>query len=49
MNAISQLLEREDTMLFSITFNGFDAHDKSISFNIEVYTNQGDERMLIAQ
>jgi hypothetical protein len=40
MNAISQLLEKEDTSLFSITFNGFNAKDKNIQFNIEVFTNQ---------
>lgn len=49
MNAISQLLEKEDTMLFSITFNWFNAQDKNITFNIEVYTNQDDERSLMAQ
>ena len=49
MHAISQLLEKEDTSLFSITFNWFNAADKSIQFNIEVYTNQEDERALIAQ
>ncbi len=49
MNAISQLLEKEDTSLFSITFNWFNAEDKSIQFNIEVFTNQEDERTLIAQ
>ena len=49
MNAISQLLEKEDTTLFSITFNGFNAQDKNITFNIEVYTNQDDERSLLAQ
>jgi hypothetical protein len=49
MNAISQLLEKEDTTLFSITFNGFDAQAKNISFSIEVYTNQEDERVLLAQ
>ena len=49
MNAISQLLEKEDTTLFSITFNWFNAKDKNITFNIEVYTNQDDERSLMAQ
>lgn len=49
MSAISQLLEKEDTSLFSITFNWFNAEDKSIQFNIEVFTNQEDERTLIAQ
>lgn len=49
MNAISQLLEKEDTMLFSITFNWFDAKDKNITFSIEVYTNQEDERNLMLQ
>ena len=49
MNAISQLLEKWDTTLFSITFNGFNAQDKNITFNIEVYTNQDDERSLMAQ
>ena len=49
MNAISQLLEKEDTTLFSITFNWFNAQDKNITFNIEVYTNQDDERSLMAQ
>ena len=49
MNAISQLLEKEDTTLFTITFNGFNAKDKNITFNIEVYTNQDDERSLMAQ
>ena len=49
MHAISQLLEKEDTSLFSITFNWFNAADKSIQFNIEVYTNQEDERALISQ
>jgi hypothetical protein len=49
MSAISQLLEKEDTSLFSITFNGFNASDKSIQFNIEVYTNQKDEEALMAQ
>ncbi len=49
MNAISQLLEKEDTSLFSITFNGFNAKDKNIQFNIEVFTNQEDERNLLQQ
>ena len=49
MNAISQLLEKEDTTLFSITFNWFNAQDKNITFSIEVYTNQDDERSLMAQ
>ena len=49
MNVISQLLEKEDTTLFSITFNGFNAEDKNITFNIEVYTNQEDERSLMEQ
>ena len=49
MNAISQLLEKEDTTLFSITFNWFNAKDKNITFRIEVYTNQDDERSLMAQ
>ena len=49
MNAISQLLEKSDTSLFSITFNWFNAQDKNITFNIEVYTNQDDERSLMAQ
>ena len=49
MSAISQLLEKEETSLFSITFNGFNASDKSIQFNIEVYTNQEDEKALMAQ
>jgi len=49
MNAISQLLERNDTSLFSITFNGFNAKDKNIQFNIEVYTNQEDEKALMQQ
>ena len=49
MNAISQLLEKEDTTLFSITFKWFNAQSKSISFNIEVYTNQEDERNLLSQ
>ena len=49
MNAISQLLENEDTALFSITFKWFNAQSKNISFNIEVYTNQEDERNLMAQ
>lgn len=49
MNAINQLLEKEDTAMFSITFNWFNAQDKNITFNIEVYTNQADERALLAQ
>lgn len=49
MNAINQLLEKEDTAMFSITFNWFNAQDKNITFNIEVYTNQSDERALLAQ
>jgi hypothetical protein len=49
MSAISQLLEKEDTSLFSITFNGFNAADKSIQFNIEVFTSQEDERALMQQ
>ena len=49
MNAISQLLEKEDTSLFSITFNWFDAQEKSIEFTIEVYTNQEDEKSLMQQ
>ena len=49
MSAISQLLEKEDTSLFSITFNWFNAKDKSIDFNIEVYTNQEDEKSLMQQ
>ena len=49
MSAISQLLEKEDTALFSITFNWFNAKDKSIQFNIEVFTNQDDEKALMQQ
>ncbi len=49
MNAISQLLEKWDTTLFSITFNWFNAADKNIQFNVEVYTTQEDERALMAQ
>lgn len=49
MNAISQLLEKSDTTLFSITFNWFNAADKNIKFNIEVYTNQDDEKALMKQ
>ena len=49
MNAVSQLLEKEDTSLFSITFNWFNAADKNIQFNIEVYTNQEDEKSLMSQ
>lgn len=49
MNAINQILEKEDSSLFSITFNWFNAQDKDITFNIEVYTNQNDERSLIAK
>ena len=49
MNAISQLLEKWDTTLFSITFNWFNAQDKKITFNIEVYTNQDDEKSLLSQ
>jgi hypothetical protein len=49
MNAISQLLEKEDTSLFSITFNWFNAADKNIQFSVEVYTNQEDERALMSQ
>lgn len=49
MNAINQLLEKRDTSLFSITFNGFNAQDKNITFNIEVFTNQSDEKSLMAQ
>ena len=49
MNAISQLLEKADTTLFSITFNWFNAADKNIKFNVEVYTNQEDEKALMSQ
>lgn len=49
MNAIDQLLENADSAMFAITFNGFNAQSKDITFNIEVYTNQNDERVLIAQ
>jgi len=49
MNAISQLLEKQDTTLFSITFNWFNASDKNIKFNIEVYTNQEDEKALMSK
>ena len=49
MNVISQLLEKNDTSLFSITFNWFNAQDKKITFSIEVFTNQDDERTLISQ
>ena len=49
MNAINQLLEKEDSALFSITFNWFNAQDKNITFNIEVYTTQSDERSLMAK
>ena len=31
------------------TFNGFNAKDKNIQFNIEVYTNQEDEKALMQQ
>lgn len=49
MSAIDQLLETDQTALFSITFNGFNAQDKNITFNIEVYTNQNDEKTLMEQ
>ena len=49
MNAINQLLEKEDSALFSITFNWFNAQDKNITFNIEVYTTQSDERSLMSK
>lgn len=49
MNAISQILEKEDTSLFSITFNGFNASDKSLHFNIEVSTTKEDEKVLKEQ
>ena len=49
MNAINQLLEKWEFSLFSITFNWFNAADKSIKFNIEVYTNQEDEKALMLQ
>lgn len=49
MNAISQLLEKEDVTLFSITFNWFNAGDENINFNIEVYTTKDDERALKEQ
>ena len=49
MSAINQLLEKEDTSLFSITFNWFNAQDENITFNIEVFTNQNDERSLMLQ
>ena len=49
MNAINQLLEKEDSALFSITFNWFNAEDRNITFNIEVYTTQSDERSLMAK
>lgn len=49
MSAIDQLLETDQTALFSITFNWFNAQDKNITFNIEVYTNQKDEKTLMEQ
>ena len=49
MNAIDQLLEKWELSLFSITFNWFNAADKNIKFNIEVYTNQEDEKALMLQ
>lgn len=49
MNAINQLLENEDTAMFSITFNWFNAKSENITFNIEVFTNQSDEKALISQ
>lgn len=49
MNAINQLLEKWEFSLFSITFNWFNAADKNIQFNIEVYTNQEDEKALMLQ
>lgn len=49
MSAISQLLEKEDTTLFSITFNWFNAEDENIQFNVEVYTSQEDEKSLMEQ
>ena len=49
MSAISQLLEKEDTTLFSITFNWFNAQDENIVFNVEVYTSQEDEKTLKLQ
>ncbi len=49
MGAIDQLLETDQTALFSITFNWFNAQDKNITFNIEVYTNQNDEKTLMEQ
>lgn len=49
MNAINQILEKGDSTLFSITFNWFNAQDKDITFRIEVYTNQTDEKALLAK
>jgi len=49
MNWMNQLLENEDSATFSITFNGFNARDKDITFDIEVFTSQTDERALMAQ
>lgn len=49
MSAINQLLEKEDTSLFSIIFNWFNAQDEAITFNIEVFTNQSDEKELMSQ
>ena len=49
MNAINQLLEKWEFSLFSITFNWFNAADKNIQFNVEVYTTQEDEKVLMKQ
>ena len=46
---MNQLLENEDSATFSITFNWFNAQDKDITFNIEVFTTQTDEKALMAQ
>lgn len=49
MNGMNQLLEDEDSATFSITFNGFNAQDEDITFDIEVFTSQADEIALMAQ
>ena len=50
MIALDKLLEQTDRPpSFSILFNGFNASDKTINFNIEVNTTKQDETRLIEQ
>lgn len=49
MKVIDQILEQSEIPNFSILFNGFNAWDESVNFNIEINTTKTDELKLIAK